>query len=622
MSEYDPYVELFNVEEFAGIKLNDPYYKYFLQQFNRDPFYKDDTHLFPYILTQVFLKAEIHNHSAPLGWDISVYNGNALVYKFKNTSQTFDVPIDCRLGDNAIKLVCIDKTTNKIYETAIAYFTTVNYLLPSLPFLSELIRNRYHIDKLVNWSITNEKLNSLEIEETWGKLGARNDISKSDAWDSEITYRLKVRKYLQGIYGKKDKKSGLSDTLSSLFGITPMIIDQKDTRFQFGFIEGNTTTSWRNSDYSHMGKIAIGQMPLRSEAVINNGFDVVIWGESDRSIIKDKLDSITPIYTDYGIKIGSDYISYALSKPLDERFSFENGVAFIDRFNVVERRDRLNKRLVYIIEDTIPFVVGENIRIGSNVYEVNFIDENDHEIGLVDPIEEAIDGIKIGSAEEIIYESEICQVPDDSSVWYGDLNLFQFNQTEVDLQIKTAKSTSIIQTTPYVPFKPNDLVAYGAINELIDWETTGPSWTSGRTYSFNATTGKYIFKEFNENLSFYGITQLRLSVSCLQGDNLLFFGMGTQKYSNYEDIEYLWPISNTTGGTEEKIFDLSVIDPKHYNRIKYLYLIQGTSGISFNVSFSKITTDKSMAFFQWKAIIKNVVQKYDFAMSDFILKKI
>jgi hypothetical protein len=371
-----------------------------------------------------------------------------------------------------------------------------------------------------------------------------------------------------------------------------------------------------------MGKIAIGQMPLRSEAVINNGFDVVIWGESDRSIIKDKLDSITPIYTDYGIKVGSDYISYALSKPLDERFSFENGVAFIDRFNVVERRDRLNKRLVYIIEDTIPFIVGENIRIGSNVYEVKFIDENDHEIGLVDPIEEAIDGIKIGSAEEIIYESEICQVPDDSSVWYGDLNLFQFNQTEVDLQIKTAKSTSIIQTTPYVPFKPNDLVAYGAINELIDWETTGPSWTSGRTYSFNASTGKYIFKELDENLSFYGITQLRLSVSCLQGDNLLFFGMGTQKYNNYEDIEYLWPISNATGGTEEKIFDLSIIDSKHYNRIKYLYLIQGTSGISFNVSFSKITTDKSMAFFQWKAIVKNVVQKYDFAMSDFILKKI
>jgi hypothetical protein len=618
----DPYVELFNIEQFAGINIAESYYQFYLSAIRRDPFYATDRFLIPYLFTPIQFKAEIHNHSNPIGWKVEVYNGNAKIYAFINESATFFFQITPRKGPNKIYLVLYDQT-NKQFETIPVFFEAVDYLMPSFPFINEMVKNRIHIEKLLNYSITNEKLNSVEIEETWGKLGARFDSNRSDSLDSELSYRLRVRTYLQGIYEKKDKNDGLKDVLYSIFGINPIIVNHQDIRFPISVV-GNigSATKWANDDYGSFGSGAIGQMVLRDETIINNGFDVIVWGEKDVDVIRNKIDQISPIYTEYGIKLGSDYISYALSSPTDEKFTFEKGFLYIDRFNIVNKKNELSPSVITVIEETIPFEIGEKVKLGSQEYTVKFIDTNDKEIGFEENILETVDGLKIGSAEEAIYETDILPIPDES-IYYGDLFLYKFNTAEVNLYLKRAKSTSEMLSVSYTPFNINELVSYGMVDDLIDMETTGPIWQTGRTYNFASPAGKYIYRELSEPLHIDGIESFKLTVtSSLPGTNLLFFGLGTRLWSNYQDIEYLVPINLSGTTSEDKVFDVSDIDAKIINNIRYIYIIQGTSGSVFVATFSKLTTDKTCSFFKLKATVKNVTQKYDFAMGDFILKKI
>jgi len=274
MAAPQPYVELFPLEEFIGIRLDDPYYVFYLEQFLRYPFYKTDKYLIPYILTPLTLKAEIHNHPDPIGWNVTIINGNTEITTVKNLTSTFEFTFEPRKGENEIRLECYDKTGQK-YETIVQHITAVDYLMPSLPFLVEIVKNRYHIEKLLNYSVTNTNLNSIEIEETWGQLGARDDIPRGDSWESEIGYRMSVRKYLNGIYGKKDTNRGFQETLCSLFNINPIIVSQKDVRFEIGMIGGEDALKWRNDEYLSMGRNSIGNMPVRSNVIINNGFDII-----------------------------------------------------------------------------------------------------------------------------------------------------------------------------------------------------------------------------------------------------------------------------------------------------------------------------------------------------------
>jgi hypothetical protein len=230
--------------------------------------------------------------------------------------------------------------------------------------------------------------------------------------------------------------------------------------------------------------------------------------------------------------------------------------------------------------------------------------------------------MKIGSAETATYESEISPIPDDG-IYYGDITLFKFGTAVVDLKIRTAKTISGMGTAPYNDFKINDCVSYGTVDDLVAWTSTGPTYISGRTYNFNVSPGRYIYKYFEPTLSLYGIQTLNLDVTTgITGSSLLFFGMGTRLYSNYLDIEYLFPMDVATVGSNSFAFDLSIIEPKHYQQIRYLYLIQGTTGLAFTATFTKIVTDKTVGFFQWQARVRDVTQKYDFALGDFVLKKV